>query len=126
MVELIGERLKEIEAQLFIITGLTVHFDPTISRSFQELLKIVGALKSVLLEKNAIGVVTTRQDPHSTFKPLGGKILSHFATIMVRVIVRAKHTEYRLLKGGVPRKSFEWHSRDIPLQTSLDHFWRTE
>ncbi len=124
MVELVSERLKKLDARLYIITGLTVHFNPAVQNSYRELLKIVGAFKSVLLARNAIGVVTTRQDPHSFFKPMGGKILSHFATVMVQVIVRSKFTEYRLLKGGKPHKTYQWHVQDLPLQTSLDHFWR--
>lgn len=125
MVELVGERLKKLDARMFLITGLTTHFDPTIPASFRELLRIVGAFKSVLLTKRAIGVAATLQDPHSNFKPLGGKILTHFATVLVRIIARPKYIEYQLLKGGAPRRRFQWQKPDLPLQTSLEHFWRT-
>lgn len=124
MVELVGERLKKLDASVFIVTGLTAHFDPTAPGSFRELLKIVGAFKSVIQAKGVIGVATTRQDPRSRFKPRGGKIMTHFASVLVRVIVHPKYMEYHLLKGGVPRKAFHWPKPDIPVQTSLEHFWR--
>ncbi|MHA1798803.1 MAG: hypothetical protein ACTSVY_10205 [Candidatus Helarchaeota archaeon] len=126
LVELLSERLENLQAKIIVVSGLTDFFDPTIASNFQDLLKGIGKLKEVILKKKLIGIVSTDYAANSKFKPAGGKILSHFVTSMVEIKRRSNRIEYILRKGGKPKKRIKWiiEKKQFKLQKSLESLLR--
>ncbi|MFX1295996.1 MAG: hypothetical protein ACFFD2_14245 [Promethearchaeota archaeon] len=121
-VDIVIHKMKGLDAQLLLISGLTSMFDPTTQSCFGDLLKILGKLKRFALEKNAVVVVSTGYAQNSRFKPAGGKIMSHFADVIVHVSDYKNRIEFYRLKGGRPQKNILWKSNPIPLQRNLNYW----
>lgn len=121
-VDIVINKMKELDAQLLLISGLTGMFDPKTQSCFGDLLKILGKLKKFALEKNAVVVVSTGYAQNSRFKPAGGKIMSHFVDVIIHVSDYQNRIEFYRLKGGRPQKNILWKSNPIPLQRNLNYW----
>jgi predicted ATP-dependent serine protease len=122
MVDIVINKMKGLDARLLLISGLTSMFDPTTRSCFGDLLKILGNLKKFALEKNAVIEISTGYAQNSRFKPAGGKIMSHYADIIVNVSDYKNRVEFYRYKGGRPQKNIQWKSSPVPLQRNLNHW----
>ena len=126
LVELLSERIEALDSRLIIVSGLTDFFNPEIESSFQDLLRGIGKLKELVLKKKLVAIVTTGYAENSKYKPAGGRILSHFVTVMVEIKAASNRIEYRILKGDRPKKKVKWiHAKtNVKLHKSLESFLR--
>lgn len=122
MVDIVINKMKGLDAKLLLISGLTTMFDPTIRSCFGDLLKILGKLKNFALKKNAVIVISTGYATNSHYKPAGGKIMTHFADIIIHISDYKNRIEFYRFKGGKPQKNIQWKSEPIPNQRNLN-FW---
>lgn len=122
MVDIVINKMKGLDAQLLLISGLTSMFDPNTRSCFGDILKILGKLKKFAFEKDSVVVVSTGYAKNSRYRPAGGKILTHFADTIVHISDFRNRTEFYKLKGGRPQKNIQWKSGPIPLQRNLNYW----
>ncbi|MHA1377348.1 MAG: hypothetical protein ACTSRG_03090 [Candidatus Helarchaeota archaeon] len=124
MVDIIINKMRGLDAKLLLISGLTTMFDPNTRSCFGDLLKILGRLKKFAFEKNAVVVISTGYAPNSRYRPAGGKIMAHFADIIIHISDFKNRVEFYRFKGGRPQKNIQWKSEPVPLQRNLNYWLR--
>ena len=112
MVELIEEKLilcAETKIDLILVAGLTSMFEENLSKNngssqdgltntkiFQDLNRIFSGLKRVTKHSRPTIILTGPRHSKSSFRPAGGKILSHFCNIIVGIREHPRFIEYSL------------------------------
>jgi len=135
LVELVAEKLATPGggdgAALVCIAGITSMLVPTEARHYQQLLHVIAGIKRLIArqEGQVTVVASTRLHPHSAYRPLGGNILCHFASILVRVVDHPKLVEYILERhpSRPPQRvlDFKPAQRRGPAKVRpLDHFFQ--
>jgi RecA/RadA recombinase len=135
VVELVAEKLAgpggADGAGLVCIAGITTMLVPTEPRHYQQLLQVLGGIKQLLARQHGqvTVVASTRLHPQSAYRPLGGNVLCHFATVLVRVEDHPKLVEYILERhpSHPPQRLLDFkpsQPRGPVKVRPLDHFFR--
>ena len=135
VVEIVAEKLTSPGgadgASLVCIAGITAMLVPGEPRHYQQLLQVVAGIKQLVARQRGQVTVaaSTRLHPHSTYRPLGGNILCHFAAVLVRVEDRPKLVEYILERhpSRPPQRLLDFKPAQPhgPAKVRpLDHFFR--
>ncbi len=135
VVELVAEKLAAPGgadgAGLVCIAGLTTMLVPTEARHYQQLLQVIAGIKQLIARQHGqvTVVASTRLHPQSAYRPLGGNVLCHFATVLVRVEDHPKLVEYILERhpSRPPQRllDFKPTQRRGPAKVRpLDHFFK--
>ncbi len=140
VVELVAEKLVAEKlaapgaadgAGLVCIAGLTTMLVPTEPRHYQQLLQVIAGIKQLLARQHGqvTVVASTRLHPQSAYRPLGGNVLLHFATVLVRVEDHPKLVEYILERhpSRPPQRLLDFkptQPRGPAKVRPLDHFFR--
>jgi len=131
MVELLENRLSKLEhVKVVLISGITRLFESYEKETFEDLLRAIGGIKKILEKTKPLLVLTAPLNDYSSFRPKGGKILSHFGSVLALInddnerfteYVLVQHPflgENRILKWK-PRKS----KRKAPLRNTTIDGW---
>ncbi|MHA1266044.1 MAG: hypothetical protein ACTSRS_12500 [Candidatus Helarchaeota archaeon] len=123
-------RLEDQNARLVLVSGLTTLFEGEFERKKQQmLLKIVTTLRNLATDKNLLVIAATGLAEGSAYKPAGGKILSHAAHVLVRVLRQGRRITFDLLKHPArpAGQMIHWLSspRKKQVGVSLDRFLKS-
>ena len=99
MVELLENKLSKLEhVKVVLISGITTLFQAYEKHSFEDLLRAISGIKKILERANPLIVTTAPLNEHSTFRPKGGKILSHFGSVLILIRESERNVEYVLIQ----------------------------
>ncbi|MBD3197237.1 MAG: hypothetical protein GF317_19440 [Candidatus Lokiarchaeota archaeon] len=99
MVELLENRLKNLEdVKVVLISGITKLLQNYEKQTFEDILRAVNGIKTILSKTNPLIIITAPLHENSLFKPKGGKILTHFGNVLVMIRDDERYTEYSLIQ----------------------------
>ena len=99
MVELLENRLSKLEqVKVVLISGITTLFQSYEKQTFEDLLRAINGIKKILSKTKPLIVITAPLNEYSLYRPNGGKILSHYASVLVMINDDERYTEYILVQ----------------------------
>jgi len=99
MVELLENRLSKLEqVKVVLISGITTLFQSYEKQTFEDLLRAINGIKTILSKSKPLIVLTAPLNEYSLYRPNGGKILSHFGSVLVMINEDERYTEYVLVQ----------------------------
>ncbi|MFX1357688.1 MAG: hypothetical protein ACFFA8_10405 [Promethearchaeota archaeon] len=99
MVELLENKLSKLEhIKVVLISGITTLFHGYEKQTFEDLLKAISGIKKILERTNPLIVITAPLNEYSSFRPKGGKILSHFGNVLILIREGKRNVEYHLVQ----------------------------
>jgi hypothetical protein len=99
MVELLENRLAKLEhIKVVLISGITTLFQSYEKQTFEDLLKAINGIKTILSSTKPLIILTAPLNEFSLYRPKGGKILSHFGSVLVLINENERNIEYRLIQ----------------------------
>lgn len=131
IIENLAAQLDEVASvQVLVVAGLTTMIPKTLDRdTFRDLHRAIAGIKRLIKRCEPVVIISTRCHPNSNFRPLGGKILSHFASVLVHIQVADRRVEYTLLQHPArpPSRLVEWLPAPPKVratqETTLDYFF---
>lgn len=99
MIELLENRLSTLEhVKVVLVSGITTLFQSYEKQTFEDLLKAIGGIKDILSKTKPLIVLTAPLNEFSLFRPKGGKIISHFGSVLVLINDDERYVEYKLVQ----------------------------
>jgi DNA repair protein RadA len=99
MVELLENRLSKLEdIKVVLISGITTLFQDYQKQTFKDLLRAINGIKEILYKTKPLIILTAPMNEYSLYKPNGGKILSHFGSVLIMINEEERYTEYSLVQ----------------------------
>lgn len=99
MIELLENRLSTLEhVKVVLVSGITTLFQSYEKQTFEDLLKAIGGIKQILSKTKPLIVLTAPLNEFSLFRPKGGKIISHFGSVLVLINDDERYVEYMLVQ----------------------------
>ena len=99
MVELLENRLSKLEdIKVVLISGITTLFQDYQKQTFEDLLRTINGIKAILYKTKPLIVITAPMHECSLYRPNGGKILSHFGSVLAMINEDERFTEYVLVQ----------------------------
>ncbi len=131
MVELLENKLSKLEdIKVVLISGITTLFQDYKKQTYEDLLRAINGIKTILSKTKPLIILTAPLHQFSAYRPNGGKILSHFGSVLVMVNEDERYTEYvlvqhpylpenRLLiwKPRIPKRNLAEISKNTTLDT---------
>lgn len=131
MIEIMENRLALLEhVKVVLISGITTLFQSYEKQTFEDLLRAISGIKKILEKSNPLIILTTPLNEFSLFRPKGGKIISHFGSVLVMIKDDERYVEYNLIQHPfLPEKRLlKWKPREskrkVPLKnTTIDNWF---
>ena len=130
MVEILENRLSILEdVKVVLISGITTLFEGYEKQTFEDLLRIIDGIKQILWKTKPLIVITAPLHENSLFRPKGGKILSHFGSVLVMINDDERYDEYTLVQHPYlpENRLLKWKPRTpkkkIPLKNATIDCW---
>ena len=99
MVELLENRLSKLEdIKVVLISGITTLFQGYEKQTFEDLLRAISGIKAILYKTKPLILLTAPMNEYSLYRPNGGKILSHFGSVLIMINEDELYTEYVLVQ----------------------------
>jgi len=99
MVELLENKLSKLEqVKVVLISGITTLFQSYEKQTYEDLLKAINGIKTILSKTRPLIILTAPLHEFSLYRPNGGKILSHFGSVLVMIKEDERYTEYVLVQ----------------------------
>ena len=99
MVELLENRLSKLEhVKVVLISGITTLFQSYEKQMFEDLLRAINGIKTIFSKTRPLIVLTAPLNEYSLYRPNGGKILSHFGSVLALINEDERYTEYVLVQ----------------------------
>jgi len=99
MVELLENKLSKLEqVKVVLISGITTLFQSYEKQTFEDLLRAINGIKAILSKTKPLIVLTAPLNEYSLYRPNGGKILSHFGSVLIMINEDERYTEYVLVQ----------------------------
>ena len=98
-VELLENKLSKLEdIKVVLISGITNLFQSYEKQTYEDLLRAINGIKTILSKTRPLIILTAPLHEFSLYKPNGGKILSHFGSVLVLINEDERYTEYVLVQ----------------------------
>ncbi|MFX1477913.1 MAG: hypothetical protein ACFFCI_07255 [Promethearchaeota archaeon] len=130
IVEILENRLSVLEdVKVVLISGITTMFEGYEKQTFEDLLRSVDGIKQILWKAKPLIIITAPLHENSLFRPKGGKILSHFGSVLVLINDDERYVEYDLVQHPyLPEKRLlKWKPRlskkKVPLKNATIDGW---
>ena len=130
MVEILENRLSILEdVKVVLISGITTLFEGYKKQTFEDLLRTIDGIKQMLWKTKPLIIITAPLHENSLFRPKGGKILSHFGSVLVMINDDKRYVEYTLVQHPyLPENRLKkWKPRTskikIPLKNATMDCW---
>lgn len=99
MVEILENRLVLLEdIKLLLISGITMLFQTYEKQMFEDLLSAISGIKKILNSSKPLIILTAPLHECSSFRPRGGKIISHFGNVLVLIEETDRLIKYSLIQ----------------------------
>ena len=98
-VELLENKLSKLEdIKVVLISGITTLFQSYEKQTYEDLLRAINGIKTILSKTRPLIILTAPLHEFSLYRPNGGKILSHFGSVLVLINEDERYTEYVLVQ----------------------------
>ena len=84
--------------KVVLISGITTLFQSYEKQTFEDLLRAINGIKTILSKTKPLIVITAPLNEYSLYRPNGGKILSHFGSVLVMINDDERYREYVLVQ----------------------------
>ncbi|GAH64597.1 unnamed protein product, partial [marine sediment metagenome] len=84
--------------KVVLISGITTLFQSYEKQMFEDLLRAINGIKTILSKTRPLIVLTAPLNEYSLYRPNGGKILSHFGSVLALINEDERYTEYVLVQ----------------------------
>lgn len=114
MIELLEHKLSDLEeVKVVLISGITTLLQIYEKQTFEDILKAINGIKRILQKTKPLIVITAPLNEYSSFRPKGGKILSHFGNVLVLISDEERYVEYVLVQHPFlpERRLLKWKPR---------------
>jgi len=114
MIELLEHKLSNIEeVRVVLISGITSLLQNYEKQTFEDLLKAIHGIKQILQKTKPLIIITAPLNEYSSFRPKGGKIISHFGNVLVLINDEERYVEYVLVQHPFlpERRLLKWKPR---------------
>ncbi|MFX1232993.1 MAG: hypothetical protein ACFFBY_00430 [Promethearchaeota archaeon] len=114
MIELLEHKLSDLEkVKVVLISGITTLLQNYEKQTFEDILKAINGIKKILQKTKPLIVITAPLNEYSSFRPKGGKILSHFGNVLVLINNEERYVEYILVQHPFlsERHLLKWRPR---------------
>ena len=130
IIEILENRLSMLEdVKVVLISGITTMFEGYEKQTFEELLRAIDGIKQMLWKSKPLIIITAPLHENSLFRPKGGKILSHFGSVLVMINDDERYDEYVLVQHPYlpENRLLKWKPRTskkkIPLKNATIDCW---
>ncbi|MFW9821573.1 MAG: hypothetical protein ACFFE4_01475, partial [Candidatus Thorarchaeota archaeon] len=130
IIEILENKLSMLEdIKVVLISGITTMFDNYEKQTFEELLRAIDGIKQILWKTKPLIIITAPLHEHSLYRPKGGKILSHFGSVLVMIKDDERYAEYTLIQHPYSPESrlLKWKPRTpkkkVPLKNATLDCW---
>jgi len=130
MVEILENRLSILEdVKVVLISGITTLFEGYEKQTFEDLLRTIDGIKQMLWKTKPLIIITAPLHENSLFRPKGGKILSHFGSVLVMINDDERYVEYTLVQHPYlpENRLLKWKPRTskkkVPLKNATIDCW---
>ena len=130
IIEILENRLSMLEdVKVVLISGITTMFERYEKQTFEELLRAIDGIKQMLWKTKPLIIITAPLHENSLFRPKGGKILSHFGSVLVMINDDERYDEYVLVQHPYlpENRLLKWKPRTskkkIPLKNATIDCW---
>ena len=130
IIEILENKLSMLEdVKVVLISGITTMFEGYEKQTFEELLRAIDGIKQMLWKTKPLIIITAPLHEHSLFRPKGGKILSHFGSVLVMINDDERYDEYVLVQHPYlpENRLLKWKPRTskkkIPLKNATLDCW---
>ena len=130
MVELLENRLAQLDrVKVVLISGITSLFQGFEKQTFEDLLKAISGIKKILERTKPLIVISAPLNEFSSFRPKGGKIISHFGNVLVLINDEEPYVEYTLVQHPFisEKRLLKWKPREpkkkVPLRNMQMDCW---
>jgi hypothetical protein len=130
IIEILENRLSMLEdVKVVLISGITTMFESYEKQTFEELLRAIDGIKQMLWKTKPLIIITAPLHENSLFRPKGGKILSHFGSVLVMINDDERYDEYVLIQHPYlpENRLLKWKPRTskkkIPLKNATIDCW---
>ena len=130
MVEILENKLSMLgDVKVVLISGITSLLDNYEKQTFEDLLRTLDGIKRILRKTKPLIIITAPLHENSLFRPKGGKILSHFGSVLAMINDDERFTEYSLVQHPYlpEKKLLKWKPRrskkQPPLRNSTLDSW---
>jgi DNA repair protein RadA len=130
IIEILENRLSMLEdVKVVLISGITTMFEGYEKQTFEELLRAIDGIKQMLWKTKPLIIITAPLHENSLFRPKGGKILSHFGSVLVMINDDERYDEYVLVQHPYlpENRMLKWKPRTskkkIPLKNATIDCW---
>ena len=130
IIEILENRLSLLEdVKVVLISGITTMFEGYEKQTFEELLRAIDGIKQMLWKTKPLIIITAPLHENSLFRPKGGKILSHFGSVLVMINDDERYDEYVLVQHPYlpENRLLKWKPRTskkkIPLKNATIDCW---
>ena len=130
MVEILENRFSKLEdIKVVLISGITTLFQDYEKQTYEDLLRAINGIKTILSKTKPLIILTAPLHQFSLYRPNGGKILSHFGSVLVMINEDERYTEYVLIQHPYlpENRLLKWKPRvskrnlaEITKNTTLD------
>lgn len=114
-VEILENRLSNLaHVKVVLISGITTLFPSYEKQNFEELLRAINGIKQLLSRTKPLIIITAPLNEFSSFRPEGGKILSHFGSVLVAIKDDERFVEYNLVQHPylAEKRLLKWKPRE--------------
>jgi len=122
MVEILENKLSMLgDVKVVLISGITTLLTSYEKQTFEDLLRTLYGIKKILQKTNPLIIITAPLHENSLFRPKGGKILSHFGSVLAMINDDERFTEYSLVQHPYlpEKKLLKWKARRSKKQPPL-------
>jgi len=130
MVEILENRLSILEdVKVVLISGITTLFEGYEKQTFEDLLRTIDGIKQMLWKTKPLIIITAPLHENSLFRPKGGKILSHFGSVLLMINDDERYVEYTLVQHPYlpENRLLKWKPRTskkkVPLKNATIDCW---
>ena len=130
IVEILENRLSILEdVKVVLISGITSMFEGYEKQTFEDLLRTIDGIKQMLWKTKPLIIITAPLHENSLFRPKGGKILSHFGSVLVMINDDERYIEYVLVQHPYlpENRLLKWKPRTpkkkVPLKNARLDEW---
>ncbi|MHA2127281.1 MAG: hypothetical protein ACW99E_18435 [Promethearchaeota archaeon] len=130
IIEILENNLSMLEdVKVVLISGITTMLESYEKHTFEELLRAIDGIKQMLWKTKPLIIITAPIHENSLYRPKGGKILSHFGSVLVMIKDDERYVEYTLIQHPYLRESrlLKWKPRTskkkVPLKNATLDCW---
>ncbi len=102
IVEILENKLNVLEGseeiKIVLVSGITTMWPDYEKNTFEEFLRAIAGIKRAIPKSKPLIILTAPLHKNSVYKPVGGRILTHFGSVLILIENKERYIEYKLIQ----------------------------